>query len=280
VEGWTVHEGHPVPSSGSAVWHFDEGELTYAEFDFHPGDITHDPTLGRTRGGTRSPLTEAVSGAAQILGTLLAAPVLRGAYNRWGTREAETSAPMPGDELVPSPKLLSTRAITIDAPPKEVWPWLAQIGQGRGGLYSFDSLENLVGCDIHSADRILADHQELAPGDLIRLGRPGYPCFRVVSVEPGRSLVLIAADPRSTQAVPTPVTDGTGATWQWTLQEVDDGARTRVVSRQRITYPPRETLLWHVVEPIGFVMERRMLRGLQTRAGRGPDASVPARTDQ
>jgi hypothetical protein len=82
---------------------------------------------------------------------------------------------MPGDELVPQPKITSTRAITIDAPPHEVWPWLAQIGQGRGGFYSYDALENLVRCDIHSANRIIPRLQRLHPGDLILLAPAGDP---------------------------------------------------------------------------------------------------------
>ena len=72
---------------------------------------------------------------------------------------------MPGDELVAHPVLGYTRAITINAPADRVWPWLVQMGQGRGGLYSFDGLENLVGCDIHSTDRILPAAQQLAVGD-------------------------------------------------------------------------------------------------------------------
>ena len=107
---------------------------------------------------------------------------------------------MPGDELVSRPMMGYTRAITIDAPPDDVWPWLVQIGQGRGGLYSFDGLENLVGCDIHSADRILPDFQRLEVGDLIRLGPPGYPCFRVAQVEPG--CVLGARGGRPAPAAP------------------------------------------------------------------------------
>lgn len=80
---------------------------------------------------------------------------------------------MPGDELIPSSATASTRAITIDAPPGEVWPWLAQIGQGRGGFYSFDALENLLRCAIHSADRIIPEFQRVSAGDLIRLA-PGH----------------------------------------------------------------------------------------------------------
>jgi hypothetical protein len=108
--------------------------------------------------------TDVIVGGAQVLATTLTAPLGRGRYNRWGATDAEVAAAMPGDELVPDPQLGYTRAITIDAPPEDVWPWLVQMGQGRGGLYSYDGLENLVGCDIHSADRVIADFQQLAAG--------------------------------------------------------------------------------------------------------------------
>jgi hypothetical protein len=177
---------------------------------------------------------------------------------------------MPGDGLVPDPVLLSTRAVTIDAPPIEVWPWLAQIGQGRGGLYSYDALENLVGLDIHSADSLLPEQEQLTPGDLVRLGKPGSPCFAVVAVTAGRSLVLVSADPVTEQPVSTPVRGGTGATWQWVLRPIRGGAATRLISRQRNTHPDRERIMWRIIEPIGFVMERRMLLGIKERVERAP----------
>ena len=123
---------------------------------------------------------DVIDGGAKIAAAVLTAPVLRGWYSRWGATPAEVSAPMPGDELVPQPKIASTRAITIGAPPRDVWPWLAQIGRGRGGFYSYDALENLVRCDIHSADRIIPRLQQLPPGDLILLAPAGGPCFRGV----------------------------------------------------------------------------------------------------
>ena len=100
-------------------------------------------------------------GAAQVGGALVLSPLLRPWYNRWGATSAETHLPLPGDELVPLPMLGYTRAITIQAKPEKVWPWLAQMGQGRGGLYSYDGLENVAGCDIHSVDRIIPDLQKL-----------------------------------------------------------------------------------------------------------------------
>ena len=214
-------------------------------------------------------ILDAAGGIAAIAAMLVGSPLLRARYNRWGATDEECSTAMPGDELVPDPVLTSTRAVTVAAPPGAVWPWLAQIGQGRGGLYSYDDLENLLGLDIHSADEILPLHQQPGPGDLIRLGKPGSPCFRVASVDPGRSLVLISADNMTEIAVPTPVVDGTGATWQWVLNPVREGRATRLVARQLNTHPPVQRLLWRVVEPIGFVMERRMLLGIKERAERG-----------
>ena len=76
---------------------------------------------------------------------------------------------MPGDELVAHPDVRAARGITVDAPPDEVWPWIAQIGQGRGGLYAYDGLENPLGMDLHSADRVLPKHQDVRVGDVVRL---------------------------------------------------------------------------------------------------------------
>ncbi len=220
-------------------------------------------------GSTRA--TEVVVGGSQVLASVLTAPVGRRRYNRWGAFDTEVNGRMPGDELVPRPRLGYTRAIEIDAPPDRVWPWLVQMGQGRGGLYSFDGLENLVGCDIHSADRVLPEHQELQAGDLVRLGPVGYPCFRVAGVEPGAALVLVGADPRPPHAAASADAPGGVATWQWWLRPASDGRRTRLLSRQRLSYPPTVGMhvLWHLVEPVGFVMERRMLLGVKRRAESG-----------
>src|SRR5512139_3077066 len=135
---------------------------------------------------------ENLSGAVQVGGALILSPLLRSWYNQWGASEAEVAQALPGDDLVPAPRLGYTRAIQIQAPVERVWPWLAQMGQGRGGLYSYDGLENLAGCKIHSVDRIIPELQDPQPGELIRLGPQGYPCFAVVSVDPGRALVLIS----------------------------------------------------------------------------------------
>ena len=88
---------------------------------------------------------------------------------RWGATDQERDDSLPGDELVANADLSATRAITIRASADQVWPWIAQLGQGRGGFYSYDFLENLIGCDIHSADRIVPEWQHVAVGDEVRL---------------------------------------------------------------------------------------------------------------
>ena len=223
----------------------------------------------RTRTAASSQL---LAGGALIAGTLAGAPVLRRRYNRWGATDEELARPMPGDELVVDPKLTYTRAITIDAPPEDVWPWLVQYGQGRGGFYSYDAVENLIGCDIHSTDEILPEHQHLAVGDLIRSGgKDTFPCWIVMQIDPPSTLVLQGAGTPAEVEVPeivdeVPERGYVASTWQWLLEPVDDGRRTRLIVRQRLTYSPNQSVLWHVIEPLNFVMERKMLLGIKARA--------------
>jgi hypothetical protein len=216
-------------------------------------------------------LFEPFLGAIQVGGTLILSPALRGWYNRWGVQAEEIQRTLPGDELVPTAMLGYTRAITVQAPAERVWPWLAQMGQGRGGLYSYDALENLAGCKIHSVDRILPEYQNLKPGDVIRLGPKGYPCFSVASSDPGRALILVSADPKSEQAVVYTTERGKGysiATWQFFLEALDKNT-TRLFVRQRLAFSPDLTLLWRLTEPVAFVMERKMLLGIKQRAEQG-----------
>ena len=210
---------------------------------------------------------EGIGGGAQVAAIVVTAPVSRRWYNRWGATPAETVGAMPGDQLVPFPKLTSTRAVTIDAPLKEVWAWLVQIGQGRGGFYSIDRLENLLRCDIHSADRIMPELQRLRAGELILLAPGKAPCYRVAVVEPPHVLVLAGADPATRTVQPIPASpDELASTWQWMLRPTGGGRGTRLLARQRYSYPRGQSILWHAVEPVDFVMERRMLGGIKTRA--------------
>jgi hypothetical protein len=210
--------------------------------------------------------------AALTIGVcILFSPLLRRWYNRWGATESEYYRPLPGDERVRHPRQVYTRAISIAATPAQVWPWLVQMGQGRGGLYSYERLENLIGCDIHNADRILDAYQELRVGDVVRLGPPGYPLYKVVEVQPRRALVMAGADPKTEQvpdiSQPFPATY-VNNTWLLWLDEHPDGS-TRLLVRSRMEYNDSfaNGLMWRLlVEPMNFVMERQMLRGIQARA--------------
>ena len=101
-------------------------------------------------------------------------PLLRTWSLQWGTTESELDAELPGDDLLPIADHQSTRAVSIRASADHVWPWLVQLGKGRGGFYSYDFLENLAGLDIRSADRIEPHLQTLALGDLVALAH-GHP---------------------------------------------------------------------------------------------------------
>ncbi|HZY04321.1 MAG TPA: hypothetical protein VFF02_12560, partial [Anaeromyxobacteraceae bacterium] len=124
--------------------------------------------------------------------TLLAAAwglLVRPWHRYWGATAEEVARPMPGDQIVPDPPHASTRAVTIAARPDEIWPWLAQMGRGRGGLYSVDWLDILFGVlDGPSSDRVLPQFQDLRAGDVIPLGgSPGWP---VALAEPNRFLLI------------------------------------------------------------------------------------------
>ena len=191
-------------------------------------------------------------------------------HSRWGATDAEIQMALPGDEMVPNPVQASTRAITIQAPPEKVWPWLVQIGQGRGGLYSYDWLENLVGCDIHTIDRILPELQQLKVGDQVRMGKPeGYPLFVVTDIQPNKVLILSGADPKTGQvtrpdALPSEYTNGV---WIMYLNPIDEHT-TRLIIRNRLAYNLNvgNTLVWRITEGLQFVMEQKMIRTLKERA--------------
>ena len=199
-------------------------------------------------------LLEEGFGALAIAACIVFSPLLRPWYRKWGATEAELVKPLPGDDKVPNPNQETTRAITIHAPVDAVWPWVVQMGQGRGGLYSYERLENLVGCDMHNADRILEEHQHLEAGDKVRLMPEGKgPYFVVTAIEAGRAVILGGDEP------PT--------SWSFILDPVDKNT-TRMIIRYRQDYEPTfgNILGWRVFsDPISFVMERKMLQGIKVR---------------
>ena len=172
--------------------------------------------------------------------------ILKPWHLRWGATDEEVARTMPGDELIPGAGT-ATRAISIDATPEAIWPWLVQLGYGKAGWYSYDWIDN----DFQpSADRIIAEYQHLQPGDTI-LMMPDMG-FVVHSVDRPRSIVSVLQD---------------GST-SWCLALYPNGESTRLVSRW---HPKFERSLATMVmtalsEPGTFIMEQKMLRTIRDRA--------------
>jgi len=191
-------------------------------------------------------------------------------FLRWGATDAEATERLPGDELLPSPTVSTTRAITIDAATTDVWPWLVQMGQDRAGLYSYDWLENLCGLQFHSADRIVAEWQHLDVGDQIRAAPASSgpdAGFTVVAVDPGRSIVAAAGDPAKVIPQSSAGALGDGGTWTFVVRDIE-GGRARLIVRLRARFglpQPGEWLAGRLIEPVHFVMERGQLLGIRQR---------------
>jgi hypothetical protein len=193
--------------------------------------------------------------AAVTLGVaLIHAGILIPWYTNWGATQAEIDRTIPGDDLLPEAGYVTTRAVTINAPPGAIWPWLVQMGQGRGGLYSYELLENLAGSDLHNADRIHPEWQQLNVGDAIRpvpegyMGQADSPKYTVMAIEPNRSLVL--------------------AVFGTFLLEPIDEHSTRLIMRGR------SASALDAMEPFSFVMARRMLVGIKERAEGTPPLGI------
>jgi hypothetical protein len=196
--------------------------------------------------------------AVMAVGALLA----RRWQMQWGATHDEAGATFPGDVLLAGADVVATRAIAIAAEPAMVWPWIAQLGQGRGGFYSYDFLENLVGCDVHSADRIVPEWQQIHVGDQFML-HPEV-AMTVAAVRSGRSLVVRGGVPMGEVAAPYDFT------WAFIVLGQPDGT-TRLAVRERYSYT-REwgRLLVEPVQVVSFVMSRKMMRGIKSRAERSP----------
>jgi hypothetical protein len=216
---------------------------------------------GAAAAGGRS-VSWAVCGAALAAagGLTLAVGLATATYPRWrgwcltwGTAGDEATRGLPGDDLLAEPSIVTTRAVSVAAPPGDIWPWLVQMGPGRGGAYTYDWIENLFGLGMHSAGRILPQFQDLQVGDGQRLGARG-PVLRVAVLEPQRSLVFHSDD----------------GNWVWAFTLVPGGAGTRLISRNRIALPSASrlarALYGYVMEPGSLIMERKMLLGLKQRA--------------
>jgi hypothetical protein len=172
----------------------------------------------------------------------------------WGSTPEEQAMELPGDTAPPSTYF--TRAITIEAPPSAVWPWLLAIGQDRAGFLSNDYLENLTGADIHNADTLRPEWQQRAIGDKVPMGSPGQRAMfgdvtlttirilereRVIADAPGRFVLLARG-----------------------------ASGTRLLLRESLDDPLRAGALWALWDPMHFVMEQRLLQGVKERAEGDP----------
>ena len=205
---------------------------------------------------------DAVGGGVLIAINLALGPLLHRWRTRWHATRDEVKERLPGDDIVKAPTWTYTHAITILAPRAAVWPWLVQIGQSRGGFFSYEVLENLVGCDIHNVLELRRELQELRTGDRVRMHANGFgPSVSIL--EPGRTLVLGGPPDRN----------GSQATWGFYLHQTDDGV-TRLIERGRhavgkgilakIGFGP------YLLDPVGFVMSRRMLKTIKRLAEAAP----------
>jgi hypothetical protein len=195
----------------------------------------------------RGVLTLGALGAAALLYRLR----VRGRILNWGATAAEAEARLPGDELLEDADGVATRAITIDAPPSAIWPWIAQMGPSpRGGAYTYDWIENLLGLDMHSTDQVLPEYQHPQVGDTIGYGKNR---MRVERVETERVLVIRSED----------------GNWVWIFVLDERDGETRLISRNRFRLPTLTAKVGMApMAPASLVMERKMLQGIKRRAER------------
>jgi hypothetical protein len=208
-------------------------------------------------------LVKTFAGAAAIGGALAAYSYkIRPWHLRWGTTDEEINEPLPGDEIKPGAEVQVTHAITIDAPASTVWKWLVQIGQGRGGFYSYDWLENLFGLEIHNTEEEKPRWQHLKVGDFVRSAHRDWLGGRfrskagwfVVRMEENHALILRDE-----------IEHGS---WSFILRPVDE-TKTRLLIRARGNKPanlPLKIFHYGFFEPAHFIMERKMLLTLKKRA--------------
>jgi hypothetical protein len=173
---------------------------------------------------------------------------------RWGATDEEIARPMPGDGQLDSPITITNRAVTVDAPPQDVWPWLPQMGElPRGGFYSYEWIERLMGMKVDNTDRVLPEFQDPHTGDA--LDRAGNMTVR--AIEPGHAIVF----------GPPP---GLWLDSTWAVAVYPSGAgRTRLVSRVRAQvrrWSPAAVLMMLTIDPGQFIMERKFLLEIKKRA--------------
>ena len=198
---------------------------------------------------------------------------------RWGATHLDVIAHLPGDAISPRSSFQVTHAINIDAPPEAVWPWIVQIGQERGGFYSYTFLENLIGCDMHNAKSIVPEWQQRAVGDTVWFGTPkrfkGQARMVVALSEPNRDLALSTpVDWKRRQSLD----EGLDMSWEFALQP-KAGNKTRLIARLRYeAYPTffKRIANFFFWEPAHFLMERKMLLTIKDLAEKKRHPAQPS----
>lgn len=196
---------------------------------------------------------------------------LRPLHLRWGATQEEFDRSLPGDNLVPYPIFRATRAITIHAPVTQVWKWLVQVGQDRGGTYSYNWLENLFGADMRNAETILPKFQTLHEGDTIWMGSKahfgGRAYIVVETVEPERAVVFLTQPWTRLIGRRSFSKEHAAGSWAFVLERLDEHT-TRLLVRDRagIQANLAEVVANFVMEPVHFFMQRKMMLGLKQRA--------------
>jgi hypothetical protein len=185
--------------------------------------------------------------------------LLRPWHTRWGATDDEVKAALPGDDEVPHPQVNVTRAVSIDAPPEAVWPWLVQIGYHRAGWYAYDLFDN---DNVASAETILPALQQLEIGQV--LGEEG---LAVRTIAPNRHLLLAYHYPKTEWVVKQGIWPRFGhASMCLQLNPLDGGERTRFIYRVRCSAPVLARVFLAFFEPADFVASQKMLLGIKRRA--------------
>ncbi|NGP06381.1 alpha/beta fold hydrolase [Rhodococcus sp. 14C212] len=219
----------------------------------------------------------AVAGAATavVYGSLV-----RPRLVRWGATDEEINGPFPGAELVPDGERSGAMAVTIDAPPEQVWPWLVQMGWDRGGWYSWDHLDN---AGRPSAWEVHPEWQDIRPGDYLKYWAPGagpMNAYAVARIEPNRFLGLHGLsdlrgrtlDPE--QPRPSAYLEGL---WGFQLNELPGGRTRLVVSGYQAGRPRwlgRVVYFW-IFPPVVWIMQARMLAVLKRNIENAARANGP-----
>lgn len=191
-----------------------------------------------------------------ILGVILLLVVITALLtpwmDRWGATDEEIALTLPGDELVPEPASFVNRAITIQASPEQIYPWLVQIGAEKGGWYSYSWLEGAIQCPITNADRIHPEWQDLKVGDPVEMCPNGMPpAYEVAQIHPNQAIVMGHRENGEWVDL-----------WQFVILPQADGS-SRLILRTRTMMVGG---IWTVIHPGVFVMEYGLLHGIQARA--------------